>query len=460
MPVNTTHPLFDDTLDKWIRCRDVIAGSDAVKYRREKYLPRLEAMTKAEYNAYLSRALFDNMTARLLGGFSGVITRREPEIEYPPEMKPYFEDATMTGKSFFEIFKFVADEILTTGRVPLLVDKGEAGGRAYIVRYKGERLINWIQNGNEPVSMAVLEETHIQPSSIDRYAMETNTRFRSLTLTEGGYVVEIYEAPAGAIEQIRNVNGKQVKVWSKDPVLIASYIPNIKGTPWDEIPLSVITPTGVDLDIAKPPILDIADINLSHYRTSADLEQGRHWTSLPTAVVSGVEGTTELRIGSQTAWILPDEKAKAYFLEFTGQGLQSLEKALQEKQQQMVQFSSRLMDTSTRGSEAADAVKLRNMSDSATLSTMAYAIEAGLNRVYKHIAKWEEIDPNLVNINLHKDFVNTTLSAAEISALAKSFVDGSIDEETLVFNLKRGDLLPKGKSTMDITKPEVNPNAT
>ncbi len=457
MPVHTTNAEYDRMYDRWVRCRDVIEGSDAVKGRKETYLPRLEAMTKGDYNSYLGRAMFNNLTDRLLKGFSGVITRRLPEVEYPEGMKSYFDDSTMTGKSFYEVFKFITDEVLSTGRCSVLVDKSVEGGRAYAVLYKAEKLINWMQNGNDPMSLAVLEES-VQANSVnDPFSVSEVVKFRALILGEDGYRVETYALPPGADPSVRmDGNGNFVRVYSKEPVLENVFVPTVQGVNIDSIPLTVITPEGIDLHVVKPPIMDIVDINLSHYRTSADLEQGRHWTSLPTPVVSGISGDSKLRVGSQTAWVLPDKDAKAYYLEFTGQGLQSLEKALAEKQQQMVQFSSRLMDTSTRGSEAVDAVKLRNSSDSSTLTTIAYAIEAGLNRIYKQIAFWDGFDPATVNIVLNKDFVNTTLSAAEIASLAKAFVENSIDEETLVFNLKRGELLPQGKHTLDLKRGTTN----
>lgn len=461
MPVNIANSEYNEGLPKWTRCRDAIDGTDAVKAAKERYLPKMESMSVNGYNGYVKRALFDNMSTRLLQGFSGIITRRAPELEYPDEMAPHFEDATLTGKSFLELFKLVTDEILTTGRAPLLVDKPTGGGRAYIIPQKAEQLINWSQNGNDPMSLAVLEEMHVGHAVGDQFVPEYTTQYRALILTNEGYVVQIYRMPAGTVTT-RGINSNGSVYHNnatKTPDLIQTFSPNIKGVPLKEIPLIVITPLGVDLDVMKPPVLDIVDVNLSHYRSSADLEQGRHWVSLPVPIVSGVEADTVLKVGSETAWILPDKDARAYYLEFQGQGLKSLENALAEKQSQMVQFSSRLMDTSTRGSEAADAVKLRNMSDSASLTSLAYAIEAGLNKAYKTIAVWEELDPDSVNITLNKDFVNTTLTAADINAYVDAYLNKTIDEETFLFNLKRGDQLPPGKSRMT-TKPEdVNDGA-
>jgi hypothetical protein len=212
------------------------------------------------------------------------------------------------------------------------------------------------------------------------------------------------------------------------------------------IPFYVVNPNGISWDIESPPMLDIVDINISHYRTSADLEHGRHWTGLPTPVVSGVDSTSVLKIGSQSAWILPNAEAKAYMLEFTGQGLQSLEKALAEKQSQLASMSSRLMDNSKRGSESPDTVRLRFVSETATLISIVRSIEAFINTIYKAVADVEGANPDDVIIQLNKEFLDTKLSSAEIRELVSAYLEGAMSKETLVFNLRRGDLLSSVRS--------------
>jgi hypothetical protein len=81
MPVNTTHPEYEENLPAWLRARDVIAGEDAIKCGGEKYLPRLEAQTDEEYAAYRDRASFFNTTARTADGYLGLLFRRPPFIK-------------------------------------------------------------------------------------------------------------------------------------------------------------------------------------------------------------------------------------------------------------------------------------------------------------------------------------------------------------------------------------------
>jgi hypothetical protein len=181
---------------------------------------------------------------------------------------------------------------------------------------------------------------------------------------------------------------------------------------------------------------DLATINISHYLTSADLEWGRHIVGLPTPVVSGVDSSTSLKIGGTAAWILPDAQAKAYYLEFQGQGLQSLEKALAEKIGLMATASARLVDTTTRGSEAAETVRLRYMSEAASLIHIITSVENGLNMMYNMIADLHKATQNVL-IEFSREILGMNLNFQDLKVLFDAYLKGQISKESLYYNMKR-----------------------
>jgi hypothetical protein len=281
----------------------------------------------------------------------------------------------------------------------------------------------------------VLKYTYTEPSSEDQFETVEVAGYALLSVQSGVYTVTKY---------------------NDDGEATITITPTISGKPLTSIPGVFVNANGISADIIKPPMLDIVDVNLSQYVTSADLEHGRHFTALPTPVVSGVSAETSLRIGSQTAWAIP-EKAKAYYMEFQGSGLSSLEGALSEKTSQMAQFSTRLMDTSSRGSEAVDAVRLRHSSEAATLSSVVTAVENTLIFLYKIVAQSERTSSP--SIQLNKDFLDSRLSHSELKELSQALLDGSIDKETFFFNLQRGEMIPKDKTQMN-SEPKVDADDT
>lgn len=421
MGVSARHPNYSKRIDQWVRCRDVVDGSDAVKAKGKTYLPALEGQSTSDYKAYKARALFFSAAGRSLQGFVGLVTRRLPKLMYPDVLQPYFDDTVLSSTSFIEVFKDTAFEVLLTGRYGLLIDWPEDGGEAYITSYAAEDIINWFNGGY------VVKEVHVEPDPDDPFTQVEVLYYRHLYLKAGIYTVDVYNA---------------------DEALIKSIVPTVRGQPLDKIPMVIINPIGLGMNSSKPPMLDIVDVNISLYMSSADLEHGRHYTALPTPVVIGAPSDTVLKIGSLTAWCIPDPKAKVQYLEFLGQGLQSIENAIKEKTAQMAQFSSRLMDLSTRGSEAAETVKLRHSSEAATLSSVAIAIESGLNKVFRMLAEFNGEPPESVLVKLYKDFLNTKLSAQELRELTTAYLDNAIDEETYLYNLERGEVsVPQQSST-------------
>jgi hypothetical protein len=425
MPIDSLHPEYVTRAPQWIRCRDVIEGSDVIKNKGVSYLPKLLGQTNAEYLAYKKRALFFSVSGRSLSGLVGMLIRRQPTVTKTPQMDKYFEDSSHGHMSFSELISYTANEVLMVGRVFILIDWPSAGGDPYITTYNSECVINWSVDDAGTLQWLVIKEQVVDPTETDPFDQTMVDVYRHIRVEDGAYTIDTYDDTL---------------------TLISSVSPTVSGAVLDRIPGVMVTPSGVSMTLEKPPILDIVDVNLSQYMTSADLEHGRHFTALPTPVVSGVNMDTELKIGSQTAWAIP-EKAKAYYLEFQGSGLNSLEKAMGEKTSQMAQFSTRLMDTSSRGSEAADTVRLRHSGEAATLSGVAYAIESAMNIIYGTIAELEDLGD--VNIDLNKDFLDTRLSHADLRELTASLVSGAIDEETYFYNLERGEIVPQHKERFD-----------
>ncbi len=425
------HPDYDKYSRKWLRIRDCIEGSDDVKSKRTAYLPQLTGQSSAEYNAYLARALFVSFSDRTLKGIVGLMTEREPQIEAPDEMRTFFEDTDNQGTSFFELLRSVTEEVMSMGRTGLLIDFPVEGGHAYTVHYAAENILNWNTDPTlRNLNMLVLQEEKFWPQPNTIHFISRYTEFRLLRLNQvtSNYEGEIWRRST-ADTSLGSLNRRAI------------IEPRVRGAPIDIIPFTFITSNGLQTQLSKPPLLDIVDVNLSHYRTSADLEHGRHFTALPVPVVSGVDSDTPLKVGSEQAWILPPHQAKAFYLEFTGQGLQSLEKALQEKADQMAIFSTRLMDNSGQGSESPDNVRIRHSSDAANMTRIAETIENGFNRHYNLIKEMEGIPGPPVKITLNKHFLDPRMPAAELREIVKAFTEGSINEETLIFNLQRGDIM-------------------
>ena len=150
MAVDTPSPEYEAALPRWQRCRDCFEGSDAVKARATAYLPALEGhqVSSQKYDAYKTRAVFYNATARTVAGLLGSVFRAAPSWTFPASIEDDLEDVTLMGRPLVSFALMAFNELLVTGRVGVQVDmpKQPAAGattRPYWVLRRAEDILSW-----------------------------------------------------------------------------------------------------------------------------------------------------------------------------------------------------------------------------------------------------------------------------------------------------------------------------
>jgi hypothetical protein len=441
MKPNTKHEEYEKHYPEWEVMEDVLEGEDAVHSEGEKYLPRLTGQTNQEYDAYVMRAPFYNATSRTVDGLIGMIFRKAPTIVTPTGMQDIVDDMTLDNTGLDELAEQLTRELVGIGRVGVLVeyprvvnnpttlaDVAAQNLRPYVTTYEAEQIINWrmerINNVMQPVMIALEEEICEYKNEFESEEIE---QIRVLILREGTYQQEVY---------------RKVKSDQDEWFLYEVIVPMMRGQTLGAIPFVCMNARGVYMSPDKPPMYDLATLNLSHYRTTADLEHGAHFTGLPTAVVSGYTKESEndvFRIGSSTAWIFPDPSANAKYLEFTGQGLDTLRNIKKDKEDNLAILGARMLAPEKKQSEAADTVRMRHAGDGAILSAITNAVSQGLNKCLEIMAQWEGTEP--ATIQLNEDYLDQPLSAQDLQALVQAWQQGAISDETLFYNLKVGEVM-------------------
>lgn len=443
MKPNTTNSEYDEYYPLWETVEHCLEGEDEVHKEGEKYLPKLSGQTPQEYMSYVMRTPFYNATARTRDGLLGMIFRKAPTVTPTVGMEAILDDMTLDNTGIDELAEKITAELLGVGRMGILVeypkpiegvvtlaDASANNMRPYVTTYEAEQIINWrlerINNVLQPIMIALKEEICIWKNQFETDEIE---QIRVLVLREGVYSQEIWQ-------EIKDEKGE--KVWQMVDVIV----PMKAGQPLNVIPFICMNSKGVGMEISKPPMYDLATLNLSHYRTSADLEHGAHFTGLPTAVVTGYQaekaGET-FSIGSANAWVFPDPSANAKYLEFTGQGLESLRQIKKDKEDNLAILGARMLAPEKKQSEAANTVRMRHSGDGAILSAISNAVSQGLNKALEIMAAWENAE--VPTISLNEDYLDQPLSAQDLQALVQAWQMGAISDETLFYNFKVGEIV-------------------
>lgn len=433
MPVSTAHSDYSDQLTAWTRCRDFFSGSDAVKEKETDYLPQPAAMDSNEYDAYVTRALFYGATARTVNGLNGSVFRRPPEVEAPDAVLQELEDVTLDGVPFEAFAKSVFQDLLIVGRYGVLLEMPSEPSlqvRPYWVGYPAEKIINWRTRrvrGTTVTSLVVLEETK-EVVSDDLFVVSSQTRYRVLLLDEEDrYVVQIWET------------ADNNNIYS----ITEEYFPMVRGQRLDFIPFQFFNATTITPQVEKPPLLDLVDVNLSHYQTSADLEHARHYTALATLFLAGFDPESTVKFGSSNALVSKDANAKAEVIAGKAENCSALENALSQKEAMMAAIGARMIEPQKRGVEAAETLRMRQSGDQSVLQSMAATASQGLTNLVSWHSSWIGAG-EAATVTLNTDFFDETVDPQTAEVIMAMWQGQIISKKTAFFLLQRGELTRPG----------------
>jgi hypothetical protein len=428
-------------LPKWERCRDCAEGEDAVKAQGEKYLPKRDSHRTLldgaqRYEAYKSRALFYNATGRTVDGLCGLVMQKPPALNFPKAIEEHGKDLTLSGVSSEMFALETLRENVKKGRYGILVEWSESAGRPYWAARHAEQIVNWrVQHvgGDAVLVRVVLREDVEEPNPLDPFEDVCLTQYRVLELVEGKYQQTVWRKPTAT------------GVWTADTPII----PVRRGEALPFIPFVFISPFGIGVEPSKPPIIDLVNVNLSHYKNMADLENGLHYVGTPTLVTMGLnqDANKPVMVGAGAYIGLP-VGGDAKILQADGELLGALERADDRKRNLMASLGARMLEDQPKGAETATAVGMRHSSEHANLKTIAGSTEAGLTMAAQWHAWWvgTEAKPEdtKATFELNKEFFAAKMAPEEQRVMVATWQGQGISRKTLYYNFERGGITRPG----------------
>ena len=458
--IEVTHEGYDKFISDWMDCQSVLDGGRAIKFGGTRFLPQPEGMSDDAYQSYVQRALFYGATGRTVEALTGAVFRREPTVELPKTFDDELEDVTLSGVSFRAIAQDIFSRVLGVGRHGVLIDWSDTNARPYWTRYDATSITNWQTRrigGKQVLTQVILHEIATTPSD-DPFRPNQTEQYRQLTLD--ALVVDGTETTAASVTyEYRNIvwqpkvtkdeTGREKVEW----IIVSDIVPKRRGEAIPFIPFTFFGPGGIDPMPLRPPLIDLVEVNLAHYRVSADHKHALFLTAQPTPWVTGAkEGDgDDLKIGSSTAWVFEAADAKVGMLEFSGAGVEAMRLDLRDMQQQMSVLGARLLEVPPTHQEAAAAVRMRHAGDDAVLQKIAMSVGSGLSQVLRQHAWWSgtgEYDET-INVSLSREFFAVRMGAQELQALLLTVQAGQMSYATFYRQLQLGGIARPGVSEED-----------
>lgn len=411
MPVDYQSPDYRNSLASVRLCRDAVSGSEAIKNGKTKYLPMLDPedtslANEKRYAQMLELALYTNFTGRTVEALNGAIYKREPVAELPSELEYMLTDCDGGDLSLTQFAKAISHELFQAGRVGVLVDV-DSDQKAVFRMYKHESIINVTSD------RIVLKQQYIKES--DGFEHIYEDEYLVLRLDDAGYVQEVYrDDELFDVVEVRDYNGSR----------------------FDYIPFQFFGSRNNDKVIDKPPIFDMATVNIAHYRNSASVERSGWIMGEPMIYIAPGSNLPNdhfkenpIRFGVASGINVGDGGSAGILQASPNTLAQELQK---EKVEQLIMLGARLV-VSNAGNETATGALIRYGAENSVLSTIAQNTANGIEKCLRFAESFMIQNPSFEStFDIDFEFLTAQADANLLSVLNAMVTVGNLPKEELL----------------------------
>ncbi len=419
--VKTKHREWLHYASKWQKVRHALAG-ELVSYLRNVGLNEPDkAYGEARQKEYEAGGIVYNFTRRTLSGMVGSVMRKEPEINIPKELEYLLKNADGSGVGLIQHAQDTLMEIDSVGRGGLLVDAPETGAATAaeqnagllnptIAFYTTENIVNWrltrVGSVNR-VTMVVLRETWEYNEPGNEFETKYGEQYRVLDIdSDGNYRQRLFrfDAEGGAQEDV-------VEIY-----------PDLGESLRGVIPFTFIGATNNDATIDDAPLLPLAELNIGHYRNSADNEESSFVVGQPTLFIYPGENLTPqsfkeanpngVKFGSRCGHNL-GHGGSAQLIQ-AGENNLARQNML-DKEQQAIQIGAQLITPTQQ--ITAESARIQRGADTSVMATIA----RNVSQAYTDALRWVAVmlgkpEDTEVEFRLNMDFFLQPMTAQDRAA--------------------------------------------
>jgi hypothetical protein len=432
----------------WEIMKAVTLGTEYLREHSEAFLP-LEP--REDYTAYLARvnrAVFSPYTQRLIRAAAGLILRKPISISGDPYWSEIFaKDVDGCGSDLDEYARRTLICALTYGHCHTLVDfPAPSGARSLAEERALNRRPYWIE----------VDPTNIYGWRLDRevnYGKLIQVRIgEKAVLPDGEFGEKVYD-------QVRVIEPGRYRIYRQsetrkemagsmpypnayDATASTSDYELVESGDYSlgEIPLVTLYANKTDTMTSKPPLLDIAYLNLAHFQRQADLIHSLHIASQPILVLEGWDDQTKDMAISVNYAVATQPGNQIYYVQPAASAFEAQTNEIRELQQQMATLGISTLSQQKFVAESADARRLDRVDTNSMLSMVSMDLEQTLQRSFDLAARYLQLEPPEVHIS--RDFDIDRLIGQDITALTALFGQGVLDRDEFRQILVQGEILP------------------
>jgi hypothetical protein len=459
-PFSRTQAVLD-MMKGWEIMKAVTLGTEYLRENSESFLPIEPREDYAAYLGRVNRAVFSPVTQRLVRAAAGLILRKPISLVGDPYWTDIFaKDVDGCGSDLDEYARRLLICSLTYGQAHTLVDfPAPNGARSLAEERELNRRPYWIE---------------IDPSNIYGWRLDREVNYGRLiqirikeraVVPDGDFGEKVYDQirviePGRyrvfrQVESAKYMNGGFPYPNAFDATDATSDYEQVESGSFSlgEIPLVTTYSGKTDTLTSKPPLLDIAYLNLAHFQRQADLIHSLHIASQPILVMEGWDDQTKDVAVSVNYAMATAPGNKIYYVEPAASAFQAQSDEIRELQMQMATLGISTLSQQKFVAESADARRLDRVDTNSMLSMVSMDIEQALQKSFNLAADYVGIEPP--EVKLSRDFDIDRLIGQDITALTALFGQGVLDRDEFRQILVQGEILSEATESVDPTSNSV-----
>ena len=413
----------------WNQMAAVTNGSDFIKELHGRYLPQEPREDDDAYRARIGRSVLSPFTLRLIENAAGMVLRRPITVDGDLYWKEFSKNVDGLGSSINEYARRALVSSLTYGHSAILIDfpndpgiltlrdEIERNRRPYFIQIDAPQIWGWRQESTNPSSKL------------------TQIRLHEWVCVPEGDFGEKRE------EQIRVIRPGTFETWNTEGLISTGAFS------LDEIPFVPIYSNRMGMLSSKPPLLDIASLNITHYQRQADLINALHIAAMPILVLEGWDDQPEGTSVGVNYGLSTVPGNKVYYVGADSSSFQAQQDEIQQLEAQMSSLGVTKLLGQKFVAESADAKRIDQAQANSVLSIISMELESALQQAYNFAGLYLGKKPP--KINLDRDFDFYRLLGQDVAVIGDLNERGAITDKTFLEILKSGEILP---DTVDLNR--------
>lgn len=405
----------------------LLGGTNAMRAAGKAYLPQWPQESEESYKLRLQSSTLLPVMRETIGQMVGRVFFKDVDTDkVSGSLKPLLDNVDLQNNNLSVFCSAWFADALAFGSSYVLVDFPSAEGNRTLADDKAQ--------GLRPYAVLIRNADVLGWRSELRNGVPVCTQFRyqqSIVVPDGDFGEK-------TIEQVNVLEPGLVRRYRKDDngawALHEENLMQRGGNPLDYVPVVELVPEKTGFFIGRPPLLELAHLNVKHWQSQSDQDNIVHYVRVPLLAYSGEEDVASVAAAAGNMITLGKDGVLQY-VEHSGAAIAAGVNALEKLEADMQAAGAKLL-TRTKLALTDSQARDEQGKEISLLRHYANLLEDAIGRLLDMMGRWAGIeDAGAVEIsgNIDADYNPVT----SLDVLLKMNTAGAISDQTLFDEAKR-----------------------